>query len=51
MTAFAASATPAADRTLTVTATGELDMTSAPELIASCARRSTGTSRSGSIST
>ncbi|GAA0710612.1 STAS domain-containing protein [Dactylosporangium roseum] len=33
MTAFAALATPAADGTLTVTATGELDVTSAPELI------------------
>jgi anti-sigma B factor antagonist len=33
MKAFAAIATPAADGTVTVTATGELDMTSAPELI------------------
>jgi anti-anti-sigma factor len=33
MTAFVALATPAVDGTVTVTATGELDMTSAPELI------------------
>jgi len=33
VTAFAALATPATDGTLSVTATGELDMTSAPELI------------------
>ncbi|WP_238007255.1 STAS domain-containing protein [Dactylosporangium sp. AC04546] len=33
MTTFAALVTPAPDGTVTVTATGELDMTSAPELI------------------
>lgn len=33
MTEFAAQAAPAADGTVTVTAAGELDMTSAPELI------------------
>jgi anti-anti-sigma factor len=33
MTEFAATATPTADGTVTVTASGELDMTSAPELI------------------
>ncbi|MER7004727.1 STAS domain-containing protein [Dactylosporangium sp. NPDC000555] len=33
MTEFAAQATPAADGTITVTASGELDMTTAPELI------------------
>jgi anti-anti-sigma factor len=33
MNEFAAQATPAADGTVTVTASGELDMTSAPELI------------------
>jgi anti-anti-sigma factor len=34
MTEFAAVATPIADGTVTVTAAGELDMTSAPELVA-----------------
>lgn len=33
MTEFAARATPAPDNTVTVTASGELDMTSAPDLI------------------
>ncbi|MEV8513521.1 STAS domain-containing protein [Dactylosporangium sp. NPDC051484] len=33
MTAFAAQATPAADGTVTVTASGELDMITAPDLI------------------
>jgi len=33
MTEFAALATPTADGTVTVTASGELDMTSAPDLI------------------